>query len=86
MRTIHGRIEVRPLDDTVYLGTIPIADARPAIEASLNRFARVYAYEAWLAKAEARALAEAICAADALPTSAVLTLDDLLPFVTAPAA
>jgi hypothetical protein len=86
VRTIHGRIEVRPLDDTVYLGTIPIADAREAIEASLNRFARVYAYEAWLAKAEARALSEAICTADELPTSAVLTLDDLLPFVTAPAA
>jgi hypothetical protein len=86
VRTIHGRIEVRPLDDTVYLGTIPIAEARAAIEASLNRFARVNAYEAWLAKAEARALAEAVCAADELPTSAVLTLDDLLPFVTAPAA
>ena len=86
VRTIHGRIEVRPLDDTVFLGTIPIADARLAIEASLNRFARVYAYEAWLAKAEARALAEAICTADELPTSAVLTLDDLLPVVTAPVA
>ena len=86
VRTIHGRIEVRPLDDTVYLGTIPIVESRLAIEASLNRFARVYAYEAWLAKAEARALAEAICVADQLPTSAVLTLEDLLPFVTAPAA
>ena len=61
VRTIHGRIEVRPLDDTVYLGTIPIAEARAGIEASLNRFARVYAYEAWLAKAEAGALAEAVC-------------------------
>jgi hypothetical protein len=86
VRTIHGRIEVRPLDDTVYLGTVPILEARLAIEASLNRFARVYAYEAWLAKAEARALAEAVCIADDLPASAVLTLDDLLPFVTAPAA
>ncbi len=84
VRTIHGRIEVRPLDDTVYLGTIPIVEARLSIEASLNRFARVYAYEAWLAKAEARALAGAICDGDQLPTSAVLTLDDLLPFVTAP--
>ena len=84
VRTIHGRIEVRPLDDTVYLGTIPITEARPAIEASLNRFARVYAYEAWLAKAEAGALAQAICTGDESPTSAVLTLDDLLPFVTAP--
>jgi hypothetical protein len=82
VRTIHGRIEVRPLDDTVYLGTVPLAEARSAIEASLNRFARVSAYEAWLAKAEARALTEAICVADDLPAPAVLTLDDLLPFVT----
>ena len=77
---------MRPLDDTVYLGTIPLAEARTAIEASLNRFARVYAYETWLAKAEAAALADAVCVADELPASAVLTLDDLLPFVTAPAA
>ena len=81
VRTIHGRIEVSPLDDTVYLGTIPIAEARAGIEASLNRFARVYAYEAWLAKAEAGALAEAICTDDELPAPAVLTLDDLLPVV-----
>jgi hypothetical protein len=81
VRTIHGRIEVRPLDDTVYLGTIPIVEARAAIEASLNRFARVYAYEAWLAKAEAGALSEAVCVGDELPASAVLTLDDLLPVV-----
>ena len=81
VRTIHGRIEVRPLDDTVYLGTIPIAEARAGIEASLNRFARVYAYETWLAKAEAGALAEAVCAGDQLPAPAVLTLDDLLPVV-----
>jgi hypothetical protein len=81
VRTIHGRVEVRPLDDTVYLGTIPIPEARAGIEASLNRFARVYAYEAWLAKAEAGALTEAICVGDELPASAVLTLDDLLPVI-----
>jgi hypothetical protein len=44
---------------------------------------RVSAYENWLAKAEARVLAEAICVDDRLPTPAPLTLDDLLPF-TAP--
>ena len=58
---------MRPLDDTAYLGTIPITEARAAIEASLNRFARVYAYEAWLAKAEAGALAQAICTGARLP-------------------
>ena len=84
VRTIHGRIEVRPLGDTMYLGAVPLAEARPAIQSSLNRFARVAAYESWLAKAQARALEEAICVGDRLPSPAALTLDDLLPFVTPP--
>jgi hypothetical protein len=81
VRTIHGVIQVKPLGDSIFLGTVPLPDARAAIESSLNRFARVSAYENWLAKAEERALAEAICVGDRLPTPAALTLDDLLPFV-----
>jgi hypothetical protein len=84
VRTIHGQIHVTPLGDTVLLGTVPLPEARAAIESSLNRFARVSAYETWLANAEERALAEAICVDDRLPTPAALTLDDLLPFVAAP--
>jgi hypothetical protein len=83
VRTIHGLLQVKPLGDTVFLGTVPLPDARSAIESSLNRFARVAAYENWLAKAEERALADAICVDDRLPSPAPLTLDDLLPF-TAP--
>ena len=83
VRTPFGLLHVKPLGDTVFLGTVPIPDARAAIESSLNRFARVSAYENWLAKAEERALAEAICVGDRLPSPAPLTLDDLLPF-TAP--
>ena len=84
VRTIHGLIHVTPLEDTIVLGSVPLAVARPAIEASLNRFARVYAYETWLAKAQERALTEALCAGDRLPAPAALTLDDLLPFVSLP--
>jgi hypothetical protein len=83
VRTLHGLIRVTPLGDTIFLGTVPLPDARVAIESALNRFARVAAYENWLAKAEEQALAEAICVDDRLPTPAALTLDDLLPF-TAP--
>jgi len=83
VRTMHGQIRVTPLGDTVFLGTIPLPESRAAIESSLNRFARVAAYENWLAKAEERALAEAICVDDRLPAPAPLTLDDLFPF-TAP--
>lgn len=81
VRTIHGRIEVKPLGDTVFLGAVPLEDARPAIVSSLSRFARVAAYESWLGKAQERALAQAICVDDQLPSPAGLTLDDLLPFV-----
>ena len=80
VRTIHGLIEVDPLGDTVLLGTIPLPDARAAIESSLSRFARVSVYESWLANAEVRALSEAVCIGDQLPAPAALTLDDLLPF------
>ena len=86
VRTIHGPIEVKPLGDTVFLGTIPLGDARAAIESSLSRFARVSVYESWLANAEARALTEAVCVGDRLPTPAALTLDDLLPFTAGPSA
>jgi len=83
VRTLHGPVRVTPLGDTVYLGTVPLPEARTAIVSSLNRFSRVAAYETWLAKAEERALTEAICVDDRLPTPAPLTLDDLFPF-TAP--
>jgi hypothetical protein len=86
VRTIHGPIRVKPLGDTVFLGTIPPVEARAAIASALTRFARVSAYETWLAKAEERALAEAICLEDRLPTPAPLTLVDLLPFVRTPTA
>ena len=83
VRTMHGRIEVKPLGDAVYLGTVPLVEARAAIEASLNRFARVSVYESWLANAEERALAEAVCVGDKLPAPAAVTLDDLLPSIGA---
>jgi hypothetical protein len=86
VRTIHGLIDVKPVGDTVFLGTIPFAEARPAIESSLSRFARVSVYESWLANAEAQALSQAVCAGDELPAPAALTLDDLLPFTAGPSA
>jgi hypothetical protein len=81
VRTLHGLIHVKPLEDTVVLGSVPLVQARAAIAAALNRFGRVHAYESWLAKAQADALDQALCLEDRLPAPAALTLDDLLPFV-----
>ena len=78
LRTSSGPLPVRPLGETVLLGAVPLSDARAAIVASLGRFARVAAYESWLAKVEAQALSEAICAGDELPVPTSITLDDLL--------
>ncbi len=86
VRTIHGRIQVTPLADTVFLGAVPLQEARPAIVSSLGRFARVSAYETWLAKAQEQALDQATCVGDKIPSPAALTLDDLLPFVAASTA
>ena len=83
VRSSHGRVRVTPLGDAVFLGTVPLLEARSAIESSLKRFGRVAAYESWLGNAEERALAEAICVDDRLPSPAPLTLDDLFP-ITAP--
>ena len=86
VRTIHGLIQVTTLGDTVLLGSVPPREARAAILSSLNRFARVSAYETWLAREQELALHEAICVDDRLPEAAPLTLDDLLPFVTSRSA
>jgi hypothetical protein len=69
---------VRPLEAATYLGALPLVEARPAIVLALTRFARAAVYDDWLAKAERRALAEAICVADDLPQPAAISLDDLL--------
>ena len=81
VRTIRGLIQVTPLGDTFLLGAVPLLEARAAIESSLKRFGRVAAYESWLAKAQERALDQALCVEDRIPSPAALTLDDLLPFV-----
>jgi hypothetical protein len=78
VRTSGGPLDVRPLGETVLLGAVPLFDARAAIVASLDRFARVAAYESWLSKVEARALSEAICVGDELPVPTSIALDDLL--------
>ena len=78
VRTSGGPLAVRPLGETVLLGAVPPVDARAAIISSLDRFARVAAYESWLSKVEARALNEATCAGDELPVPTSITLDDLL--------
>jgi hypothetical protein len=78
VRTIHGRIGVRPLGPVGALGELPLFLARPAIEVALARLGRMAAYTAWLQQAERRALDQALCAGDELPQPATIALDDLL--------
>jgi hypothetical protein len=79
VRSMHGRLEVRPLEPTTSLGALPLAAARPAIVIALNRFARVLAYERWLLTREAKILQDATCAGDELPQTGPVSPDELLP-------
>jgi hypothetical protein len=78
VRTTNGRVLVRPLEASTFLGALPLVQARPAIVLALTRFGQAAVYENWLAKAEQRALAEAICVGDDLPQPAAISLDELL--------
>jgi hypothetical protein len=74
-------VSVQPLDGVLPLGSVPIADARPAIVAALKRLAKDDAYQAWLLAQEQRVLAVAICAGDDVPSAVPVGLDGYLPFL-----
>ena len=78
VRTMQGRVAVLPLEASTHLGALPLVEARPAVVVALTRFARAAVYDNWLAKAERRALADALCVRDDLPEPAAISLADLL--------
>jgi hypothetical protein len=82
VQTAAGAVSVQPLDGALPLGSVPIADARPAIVAALKRLAKDDAYQAWLLAQEQRVLAVAICAGDDVPSAVPVGLEDYLPFLS----
>lgn len=73
---------VKPLAATQPLGSIPLADARRAIETTLAAFDRRAAFEAWSVARQGFLLRSAICARDELPEPGGIRLAGYLPFLS----
>lgn len=81
VRTLTGRYAVRTLDEARPLGSVPIAQARPAIAAALSQFARSAAVVNLSARRQQALLAQAVCRRDDLPIASVVDLTVYLPFL-----
>ena len=64
------------------LGSIPLAQARPAISAALAVFERRAAFERWTVGRQEYALRLAICTRDEMPTPGTIRLTGYLPFLS----
>lgn len=87
----EGRARLRSLDGTYAvtlrgeaqpLGSVPLAQARPAIASALRAFARRAAFEAWSAARQTELLKTTVCAKDELPSPGVVRLTSYLPFLS----
>jgi hypothetical protein len=83
IRTMRGTYRVRPLDDPLPLGALPLDLARPAIVTALENIARSDRYESWLLARESVLGQQAVCRRDVPPEPAAVDLTDYLPFLAA---
>ena len=83
IRTMLGTFRVRPLDDPLPLGALPLDLARPVIVNALQALARSDRYESWLLAREAVLGEQAVCRRDVQPEPAAVDLTDYLPFLAA---
>jgi len=81
VRTPLGTYRVTPLGDAEPLGSLPLAEVRPAIAAALRSFAQRDAYERWSEQRQRALLGTTICARDDLPQPATIDLSTYLPFL-----
>lgn len=81
LRTSEGSFRVKPLDDAVPLGAVPLRKAAPAIAAALRGFERGEAFENWTVSKQRNVLNTAICARDDLPQPSAVDLTSYLPFL-----
>ena len=81
VRTLNGSFKVHALGDSVPLGSLPLAQVRPAIRSALQAFAQGAAFESWTAARQSSALNEATCLGDNLPAPGSVDLSLFLPFL-----
>lgn len=78
--TVSGRFAIRPLDEAQTLGSVSLAQARPAIAAALEQYARADRVLTWSTRQQEAMLREAVCLRDDLPMIGSADLDEFLPF------
>jgi hypothetical protein len=81
VRTSEGSFSIKPLDDALPLGAVPLSKATPAIAAALRAFARGEQFEQWSVGKQRSALNTAICAKDDLPQPSAVDLTSYLDFL-----
>jgi hypothetical protein len=81
IRTSEGEFTIKPLDDALPLGAVPLGRATAAIKAALRSFARGEAFEQWSVGKQRAVLDGAICARDDLPQPSAVDLASYLPFL-----
>jgi hypothetical protein len=81
LRTSQGSFTVKPLQDALPLGAVPLGRARPAIVAALQAFERGQEFEQWTVSKQRAAQNTAVCAKDDFPQPAAVDLTSYLPFL-----
>ena len=64
------------------LGSVPLAQARPAIADALRAFARRAAFEAWSTARQENLMKTIVCTRDELPSPGAVRLTSFLPFLS----
>lgn len=81
VRTLNGSFKVHALGAAVRLGSLPLAQVRPAIRSALQAFAQGAAFENWTVARQTTALNTATCLGDDLPAPGSVDLSLFLPFL-----
>lgn len=81
VRTGEGEFTVKALGDAEPLGAVPLAKAKPAIDAALRQFARGDQFERWTVGKQRFVLNSALCRGDDLPQPSAVDLTTYLPFL-----
>jgi hypothetical protein len=81
VRTSEGSFSIKPLDDPLPLGAVPLNKVTSAIKAALRGFTRGDAFEQWTVGKQRAALNSAICAKDDLPQPSAVDLTSYLDFL-----
>jgi hypothetical protein len=79
--TSEGSFRIKPLDDALPLGAVPLRTVTPAIAAALRGFERGEAFENWTVAKQRYVLNTTICARDDLPQPGAVDLTSYLPFL-----